>query len=322
MSYSKTNNILINSEVNKYLKNIIKNKLYSNGYIFHGVEGVGKKYTAIEFIKRIFEEHSSSRNIEEKIASNNHPDLLIIEPYLLVKTKLSKSSGSEQDQKNNIGVIKVDQIRSVKTFLSQKSIESTKKIVLIIDAHLMNEASSNCLLKTLEEPSNGIFILLTSKLDSLLDTIKSRCQLVRFRSFSTDEIERLLQDDLKNSKLNTNKTLNLQDLVNSSNGSPKKLINNLKIWNELSDEISTKLESPLKDSLEIFFISKLICEQLEIKQQITLINLIQQLWWRKTQNVKLIRNLESLKLHIMNHVQPRLAWEVTLFKIAAEINKI
>jgi len=35
---------------------------------------------------------------------------------------------------------------------------------LIIDAHLLNEAASNCLLKTLEEPNNGIFILLTSKL--------------------------------------------------------------------------------------------------------------------------------------------------------------
>ena len=40
-----------------------------------------------------------------------------------------------------------------------------------MDAHLLNEAASNCLLKTLEEPTNGIFILLTSKIDHLIDTV-------------------------------------------------------------------------------------------------------------------------------------------------------
>jgi len=49
--------------------------------------------------------------------------------------------------------------------------------------------SANYLLKTLEEPSNGIFILLTSKLNLLLDTIISRCQIVRFRSISSKQIK-------------------------------------------------------------------------------------------------------------------------------------
>ena len=85
----------------------------------------------------------------------------------------TKSSGSfdlEKTKKSGYEIIKIAQIRNIKTFLSQKSINSEKKIVLINDAHLLNEAASNCLLKTLEEPSNGIFILLTSKLNLLLDT--------------------------------------------------------------------------------------------------------------------------------------------------------
>ena len=86
---------------------------------------------------------------------------------------------------------------------------------MIIDAHLLNEAASNCLLKTLEEPSNGIFILLTSKLNLLLDTIISRCQIIRFRSFSSKQINSILKKYLDNSKININTKLKLGDLINS-----------------------------------------------------------------------------------------------------------
>ena len=74
----KKNNILLNEEVNTYLNNIIKNKSFANGYVFYGAEGVGKKQTALKFIKEIFKQSSPIENIEEKITKNNHPDILII----------------------------------------------------------------------------------------------------------------------------------------------------------------------------------------------------------------------------------------------------
>jgi len=52
------NNFLFNEEVNTCLKNIIKNKSIANGYIFYGAEGVGKKQTALQFIKEIFKQSS------------------------------------------------------------------------------------------------------------------------------------------------------------------------------------------------------------------------------------------------------------------------
>ena len=52
----ENNNLLINEEVNTCLKRIIKNKSFGNGYIFHGAEGVGKKQTALKFIKEIFKQ--------------------------------------------------------------------------------------------------------------------------------------------------------------------------------------------------------------------------------------------------------------------------
>ncbi len=314
----KKNHFLFNVEVNKYLNSIIKKKSFANGYIFYGPEGVGKKQTALQFIKEIFKQSSPVENIEEKIANNNHPDFLIIESESHLAAKSSKSSHPEKTTKSESEIIKIAQIRNIKTFLGQKSINSAKKIVLIVDAHLLNEAASNCLLKTLEEPTNGIFILLTSKLNLLLDTIISRCQIVKFRSFSSNQIKSILKDYLDRSEFNINSKITFEDLINSGNGSPIKLWENFEIWNELSDSITSKLEFPIKDNLEILEVSKSISEKLEIYQQISLVNFMQIIWWRKTKNINLVKKLEKLKSHLRKNIQPRLAWEITFLKISME----
>ena len=93
---------------------------------------------------------------------------------------------------------------------------------------------------------------------------------------------------------------------------------NIEIWNNFSDEIISKLDSPIKNSLEIIEISKSISEKLEIFQQICLVNYIQTIWWRKTKNIGLIKKLENLKYLLRKNIQPRLAWEVTFLKISIE----
>ncbi len=314
----KKNNFLLNKEVNTCLNNIIQKKSFANGYIFYGPEGVGKKQTAFQFIKEIFKQFSRSDNVEEIITNNNHPDFLIIEPDSLLATKSSESTDREKKIKSGSEIIKIAQIRHIKTFLSQKSISSEKKIVLIIDAHLLNEAASNCLLKTLEEPSNGILILLTSNLHLLLDTIISRCQIVRFRSFSSKQIKSIFKEYLDTSQLKFNTKLKFEDLINSANGSPNQLLKNIEIWNDFSDEIISKLDSPIKNSLEILEISKLISDKLDIYQQIFLVNLIQTIWWKNTKNIGLVKKLENLKYLLRKNIQPRLVWEITLLKILIE----
>jgi DNA polymerase-3 subunit delta' len=128
-----------------------------------------------------------------------------------------------------------------------------------------------------------------------------------------------LKDDLDSSKLTINRKLEFQDLINCSNGSPGQLLKNIQIWNELSDEISSKLDSPIKNSLEILEVSKLISEKLEIHQQISLVNFIQIIWWRKTKNIDLMKKLEKLKYYLRKNIQPRLAWEITFLKISSEV---
>ena len=313
----KNDNLLINKEVNENLKNIINSKVFSNGYIFYGPEGIGKKQTAIQFIAEIFSQYSTNFNIKEKIIENNYPDFLLIEPTYLLKGKLTKSSEAEPPQKNN-AIIRIEQIRNIKNFLGQKSIESGKKIVLIIDAHLLNEAASNCLLKTLEEPTNGLFILLTSSLGLLLDTIKSRCQVIRFKSFSYKQLEIFIRNNSDLSISNIDKELKLKDLINSANGSPGKILNNIKIWNELPNEIKENLDFPLSDCEKILKISKKISEELEINHQIFIINFVQRRCWEKTKSKNIVKKLEELKIYLKRFIQPRLAWEVTLLKIAIE----
>ena len=313
----KTDNLLINKEVNENLESILKRKAFSNGYIFYGPEGIGKKQTSIIFIKEIFKKYSSNSNIEKKIIDNNHPDFLLIEPTYLLKGNLINRSEAEPS-KNNKGTIRIEQIRNLKTFLGQKSIESGQKIVLIDDAHLLNEAASNCLLKTLEEPANGIFILLTSRLNLLLDTIISRCQLIRFKSFSYKQLEVFIRNNLESLDLDFYKELNLQSFINSANGSPGRILKDIKLWNELPNEIKENLDFPLSDNLEILKITKIISEELDFDQQMFLINFVQQKYWAKTKNRNIIKKLENLKVYLKGFIQPRLAWEVTLLKIAIE----
>ena len=99
----KKNNFFLNEEVNTFLKNIIKNNSLANCYIFYGAEGLGKKQTALQFIKEIFKQSSPSENVEERITNNNHPDFLVIEPDSLLSTKSSGSSNLEEKMKFQIG---------------------------------------------------------------------------------------------------------------------------------------------------------------------------------------------------------------------------
>lgn len=92
-------------------------------------------------------------------AANNHPDLLV--------------SAAEQ---TSIGI---DQVRQVSEFLTKTAQLSGNQVVLIEQAQKMTENASNALLKTLEEPTQNSYILLScQQKDQLLPTILSRCQFL------------------------------------------------------------------------------------------------------------------------------------------------
>ena len=304
------------NEIKLKLDKIIQENSISNAYIFYGPEHVGKKETALRFIAQIIKTNNSNLDAYAKIKDNNYPDYLKIEPTYLSKGNLiNRSEIDKGGNQNNKALIRIEQIRNVKVFLGKKSIQSTKKFILIEDAHLLNESSSNCLLKTLEEPTNGVFILLTSKLNLLLDTIISRCQTIRFKPSSSQELKQILEQSKKNTTDIWSDSEILENLIFISNGSPGKLIDYLEIWNQIPENIKHEIKYPLKNNENILFLAKHITSQLDLNQQEFLLNYMQRDWWKKTKNKIFAEILEGIKNNISSNIQPRISWEVGLLKI-------
>ena len=253
MDLNSSNNNLENNK----LKQVILKKNIANAYIFYGPENIGKKDEAIKFISQIINENNSDLKIIKKIRENNHPDYLFIEPTYLLKANLINQSEIDKDIKQkHKPLIRVNQIRSINTFLSRVSIEADKKFIIINDAHLLNEASSNCLLKTLEEPSNGLFILITSKLNLIIDTIISRCQKIKFSSYSYKNLkERLIESEYFD-ELNNKNYLNLENLIFISNGSPGKLYKNITKLMSIPKSVFLDLKNPIYEFEKVFNIAK------------------------------------------------------------------
>jgi DNA polymerase-3 subunit delta' len=110
----------------------------------------------------------------------NHPDYRAVLPEILQPVDAEAGGDAAEGDggaksKTPSKEIKIEQIRSLDTFFSIGTHRGGAKIVLIYPADALNQASGNALLKTLEEPSAGtVFLLVTSRLDHLLPTIKSR----------------------------------------------------------------------------------------------------------------------------------------------------
>ena len=313
MSLNFSNNNLENIT----LKQVILKKNISNAYIFYGPENIGKKDEAIKFISQIINKNDLDAQTTKRIRANNHPDYLFIEPSYLLKTKLINQSKIDKDIKQkHKPLIRVNQIRSINNFLSRVSIEAEKKFIVINDAHLLNEASSNCLLKTLEEPSNGLFILITPKIDLIIDTIISRCQKIKFSTYTYKDLkEKVIQsnyfDELKNKKY-----LNLENIIFISNGSPGKLYKNITRLITIPENIILGLKTPIYDYEEVFTIAKKINEEVDLESQESLIDYLQYSWWKETFNKEVALALERTRNNLNNGINSLLSWEVGLLEIA------
>ncbi len=155
-----------------------------HAYLFTGLEGVGKFMTAHAFSALVnclerpegeFRDACGSCSSCRKIGQLQHPDLMVIEP-----------DGTR---------IKIDQIREVQKASSKAPYEARYRMVIIDQAHTMTEQAANALLKTLEEPATRMrLILVTDQPHMLLDTIISRCQILRFGALETDDVVELLED--------------------------------------------------------------------------------------------------------------------------------
>jgi len=299
------------------LKSAISKEHISSAYLFSGPEGVGRKKTAKVFIKGILDKTLDRENTTRKIESNNHPDLLWLEPsYMLQGKSISqRKAKSENISMKSPAQIRLNQIKEVIEFLGKKPFESERSIVIIEDIDKMNESASNALLKTLEEPNTGLFILITQRPEKLLSTIRSRCQIVPFTRLNDKEVNKIIQKLEAVQKIHEIPSKKMQDLIAFSDGSPGKYLKNLQYWSDISIALNQKLEIKLSNKVEVLKLAKEITDELNIEQQLWLINFQQNRIWEKENNLSVIKKLEDLRKQLLNYVQPRLAWEVTLLEI-------
>tara|TARA_Y100001968_G_scaffold291258_1_gene295541 strand:+ start:1457 stop:2416 length:960 start_codon:yes stop_codon:yes gene_type:complete len=299
------------------LNSAISKEHLAPAYLFSGPEGVGRKKTAKIFIQRILDKGFEKESTQRKIENKNHPDLLWIEPSYLVQGKILSQ---EKAKLENISMkappqIRLNQIKEIIEFLAKKPLASEKSIVMIEDIERMNESASNALLKTLEEPNEGLFILITNRPEKLLSTIRSRCQIVPFKRLNENQVNHIIQQIKNFEELKNIPKEQIKDLITFSNGSPGLYLDNLKNWLNISSSLGHNLEIKLKNQIEVLTLAQKITEKLNIEQQLWFINFQQNSIWKKENDSKIIKQLEELRKQLLHYVQPRLAWEVTLLEI-------
>jgi len=200
--------VLGQMDAKKILGAIVENQRLSKAYIFNGPEGVGKDALAIEFAKAVNCLNSDGEVPCQRCANCRpigalvHPDFRVVYPASakdLQKEGAQRLEKKAKDPyfplaKNALAKILIDNMREIKQFVSLRIHSARHRVVLISEADRMNEAASNSILKLLEEPPpQTIFILTTSRINRLLPTIVSRCQVVNFAPLQAGEIQMELE---------------------------------------------------------------------------------------------------------------------------------
>lgn len=148
-----------------------KNRLF-HACMIHGGYGIRKTYLSNEIAKQIIS-YRNENNHTTKESYLQSPDLYII----------SKNSP----------LITVDDIREVKNWIKHTTMKSKYKVVVINDVDRMNKNASNAFLKVLEEPiGNAIFILNTSSIRTISDTLSSRCIKIRLNTPTLEDFTKIL----------------------------------------------------------------------------------------------------------------------------------
>src|SRR5512140_833431 len=161
------------------LKGAMAKDRIAHAYLFYGMEGIGKRTVASVFARALTCEGetppcdvcASCQKAERK----NHPDIITI---------------AAEGQ-----FIKIGAVKELQEQMKFRPREGRRRVFILTEADRMNAAAANALLKTLEEPSAGnILLLTTSRPHALPMTILSRCQLLRFPPVSQEEVARFLRE--------------------------------------------------------------------------------------------------------------------------------
>jgi len=158
----------------------------AHAYLFTGPAGVGKRLFAVELAKALLCEappaDGSLRACDRcaacvQVEAGTHPDFAYAR------------------RPDDAHEFPIELMREVCKSFALKSARGRGRVVILDDVDDLNEESSNCFLKTLEEPPpRSVLILIGSSPDRQLATIVSRCQVVRFAPLSAEQVRDILRE--------------------------------------------------------------------------------------------------------------------------------
>lgn len=241
MSLKET--IIGNERAAKILERSYKNRKLAHAYLFEGPDYLGKKKLALGFSELIL--GRNEKNVE------NNLDLTILCP----------DKNSKQ--------ITVEEIRYLEKKLSLYPYYSKSKIAIIEQADRMNKMAANALLKTLEEPNaTAIIILITSNSGNIPDTIKSRCQIIKFFPVSEKLLKKTLAGKISDCS-------EIEKIIEISAGKPEKaleLASNGRKIEELIENIS-KLDVVINNCENRKIVEAAVVSEKELNEIINMLNL-------------------------------------------------
>ncbi len=173
------------ASVKEHLKKSLQARKVSHAYIFYGERGGGKKTLADLFARALQcetggEEPCNQCTSCKQALHHNQPDIIYV-------------------QHEKPGIISVDEIRKqVNNDIGIKPYSSEHKVYIIDEAEKMNVQAQNALLKTLEEPpAYACILLLTTNMEALLQTIRSRCVTLTMKPVPDTELQRYLMREVQ-----------------------------------------------------------------------------------------------------------------------------
>ena len=170
-------------QVARMFSGILAKDRLAHAYLFLGPSGVGKATFARELAKAILcpkagHDACDSCPACHRFDAGRHGDFHLVQP----------EAGKR--------AVSINDVRTLESAVALRAVEGGHKVFVIEDADRMTVEASNAFLKTLEEPPpKSLLILIVESLDAMLDTIVSRCHVVRFRPIANPLVAEMLREE-------------------------------------------------------------------------------------------------------------------------------
>ena len=300
------------------LEAVLSQRRLAPAYLFAGPDGVGRRLAVLRFLEGVLAGPGGSPALRRRLAEGNHPDLLWVEPTYQHQGQLIPISQAEEQglARRALPQLRLEQVRAVARFLGRRPVEASRCLVVLEQVEAMAEGAANALLKTLEEPGDGLLILITATPERLLSTIRSRCQQIPFIRLDAADLERVLQRVAAGHGESPDSGEDPLPLRQLAAGSPGALLHHRRQWRELPEGLAERLQDRRREPLEALALARDLTEALDVEQQLWLLDWWQQVLWAEALDPAPLRRLERLRQQLRAYVQPRLAWEVALLDLA------